>query len=65
MKEVDSRMKICEKKIAFMLIYVRISEALKAKADQLVAAGDYSDFSALVDIVVDTNRDPLFAPFLD
>src|ERR1700688_4573196 len=36
-----------------MLIYIRISEALKAKADQLVSRGQYSDLSAVVAVAIE------------
>src|ERR1043166_3151174 len=43
----------CEKKRTFMLIYVRISETLKGKVDQLVARGHYSDFNAAVNFALE------------
>ena len=36
-----------------MLLYVRISEALKAKVDELVARGHYSDLSAAVSVALE------------
>jgi Arc/MetJ-type ribon-helix-helix transcriptional regulator len=36
-----------------MLIYIRISEALKAKVDQLVSRGQYSDLSAVVTVALE------------
>ena len=36
-----------------MLLYVRISEALKAKADELVSRGHYSDLSTVVGVALE------------
>src|SRR5262245_12125788 len=46
-------MRIDIKKRTLMLIYVRISEPLKGKVDQLVARGHYSDFSAAVNVALE------------
>ena len=40
-KRVDFFVKPCENKFTFMLVYIRISEPLKARVDKLVAEGLY------------------------
>ena len=52
-KQVDFFVNPCENKRTFMLLYVRIPEALKARVDQLVVRGLYSDVSAAVAVALE------------